>query len=308
MKRLIAIVGPTAAGKSRLAIDLARAFDGEIVSADSRQVYRYLDIGTAKSPPQELAMVKHHLIDVVNPDDGFSLAQYQEMANKAIDDIQRRGKLPLLVGGSGLYVWAVLEGWNIPRVPPDIKLRQRLEEMAARDGAEVLCQELARIDPAAAARIDKRNIRRIIRAIEVARGAGEAFSRLRGKQPSPYLSLMIGLTAERAELYRRIDLRVDKMIENGLVAEVRSLIDRGYSLELPAMSGIGYRQIGRHISGELDIKAAVQQIKFENHRFVRRQQNWFKPKDSRIHWLDITDDRMEEKATALVTGFTGRDM
>ncbi|MES0278340.1 MAG: tRNA (adenosine(37)-N6)-dimethylallyltransferase MiaA [Dehalococcoidales bacterium] len=308
MKRLIAIVGPTAAGKSRLAIDLARAFDGEIVSADSRQVYRYLDIGTAKSPPEELAMVKHHLIDVVNPDDGFSLARYQEMANEAIDDIQRRAKLPLLVGGSGLYVWAVLEGWNIPRVAPDIELRQRLEEMAARDGAEGLCRELARIDPAAAARIDKHNIRRIIRAIEVARGAGEAFSRLKDKQPPSYRSLMIGLTAERTELYRRIDLRVDKMIENGLVAEVRSLIDRGYSLELPAMSGIGYRQIGRHISGELDIEAAVQQIKFENHRFVRRQQNWFKPKDSRIHWLDITDDRMEEKAAALVTGFTGRDM
>ena len=308
MKRILAIVGPTAAGKSRLAIDLARAFDGEIISADSRQVYRYLDIGTAKSSPEELAMVRHHLIDVVNPDDGFSLAQYQEMTNKAIDDIQRRGKLPLLVGGSGLYVWAVLEGWNIPRVPPDIKLRQGLEEMAARDGTEGLCQELARIDPAAAARIDKRNIRRIIRAIEVARDAGESFSRLRGKQPPPYPSLVIGLTAERAELYRRIDLRVDKMIENGLMAEVRSLIDRGYSLELPAMSGIGYRQIGRHISGELDIEAAVQQIKFENHRFVRRQQNWFKPKDSRIHWLDITDDRMEEKAAALVTGFTGRDM
>jgi len=308
MKRLIAIVGPTAAGKSRLAIDLARTFDGEIVSADSRQVYHYLDIGTAKSPPEELALVRHHLIDVVEPDDCFSLAQYQEMANKAIDDIQRRGKLPLLVGGSGLYVWAVLEGWNIPRVPPDMKLRQRLEEMAARDGAEGLYRELARIDPEAAARIDKRNIRRIIRAIEVTRGAGEAFSRLKGKRPPPYRSLMIGLTAERAELYRRIDLRVDKMIENGLVAEVRSLIDRGYSLELPAMSGIGYRQIGRHIRGELGLEAAVQQIKFENHRFVRRQQNWFKPRDKRIHWFDITDDKMDEKVIVVATEFIGRDM
>ncbi len=303
MKRLIAIVGPTAAGKSRLAIDLARAFDGEIVSADSRQVYRYLDIGTAKSPPEELAMVKHHLIDVVNPDDGFSLAQYQDMANKAIDDIQRRGKLPLLVGGSGLYVWAVLEGWNIPRVAPDIKLRRRLEEMVARDGAEGLYRELTTVDPEAAARIDKRNIRRLIRAIEVTRGTGEAFSKLQGKRPPSYRSLMIGLTAERTELYRRIDLRVDKMIENGLVDEVRSLIDRGYSLELPAMSGIGYRQIVQHIRGELDIKAAVQQIKFENHRFLRRQQNWFKSGDSRIHWFDITDDKMEGQVTALVTEF-----
>jgi tRNA dimethylallyltransferase len=229
MNRLIAIVGPTAAGKSRLAINLARAFDGEIVSADSRQVYRYLDIGTAKSPPRELAMVRHHLIDVVNPDDCFNLAQYQEMANQAIEDIQKRGKLPLLVGGSGLYVWTVLEGWNIPRVPPDMKLRQRLEEMAARDGAEGLFRELARIDPEAAARIDKRNVRRVIRAIEVTASTGEAFSGLKGKRPPPFHSLIIGLTAERAELYRRIDLRVDKMIENGLVAEVRSLIDRGYT-------------------------------------------------------------------------------
>jgi tRNA dimethylallyltransferase len=308
MKRLLAIVGPTAAGKSRLAIDLARAFDGEIVSADSRQVYRYLNIGTAKSPPQELAMVKHHLIDVVNPDDSFSLAQYQEMANKAVDDIQRRGKLPLLVGGSGLYVWAVLEGWNIPRVPPDIKLRQSLEETVARDGADGLYLELTRVDPEAAGRIDKRNIRRLIRAIEVIRGTGEAFSKLQGKRPPSYPSLMIGLTAERAELYRRIDLRVDKMIENGLVDEVRSLIDRGYSLELPAMSGIGYRQIVQHIRGELDIKAAVQQIKFENHRFLRRQQNWFKPRDSRIHWFDITDVKMEGQVAALVTEFIGRNM
>jgi len=308
MKRLIAIVGPTAVGKSRLAIDLARAFNGEIVSADSRQVYRYLNIGTAKSPPKELALVKHHLINVINPDDDYSLAQYQEMAKEAIDDIQQRGKLPLLVGGSGLYVWAVLEGWNIPRVPPNFELRQSLEETVARDGADGLYRELTRIDPEAAARIDKRNIRRLIRAIEVIRGTGEAFSKLQGKRPPSYPSLMIGLTAERAELYRRIDLRVDKMIETGLVDEVRSLMDRGYGLELPAMSGIGYRHIVRHIRRELDIKTAVQQIKFENHRFLRRQQNWFKARDSRIHWFDITDAKMEGQVTALVTEFIGRDM
>jgi tRNA dimethylallyltransferase len=307
MNMLIAIVGPTAAGKSRLAIELARAFDGEIVSADSRQVYRYLNIGTAKSSSEELALVRHHLIDVVEPDVCFSLAQYQEMASKALDDIQQRGKLPLLVGGSGLYIWAVLEGWNIPRIPPDMKLRRRLEKMAARDGAEGLYRELVRVDPEAAARIDKRNTRRLIRAIEVTMGAGKAFSKLIGKQPPPYRSLIVGLTAPRAELYRRIDLRVDKMIENGLVDEVRSLIDKGYRLELPAMSGIGYRQISRHINGELDLEAAVQQIKFENHRFVRRQQNWFKPKDSRIHWFDFTDGTMKEQATVLVAEFIGGD-
>jgi tRNA dimethylallyltransferase len=307
MKTLIAIVGPTATGKSRLAIELARAFNGEIVSADSRQVYRYLNIGTAKSPSDELAIVRHHLIDVIDPDVCFSLARYQEMASKAIDDIQRRGKLPLLVGGSGLYIWAVLEGWTIPRVPPDMMLRRKLEKIAARDGTEGLYRELAQVDPEAAARIDKRNIRRLIRAIEVTTGAGKAFSKLIGKQPPPYRSLLIGLTAPRAKLFRRIDLRVDKMIENGLVDEVRSLIEKRYSLDLPAMSGIGYRQIVRYINGELDLKTAIQQIKYENHRFVRRQQNWFKPRDNRIHWFDITDGTMEEKATALVAEFISRD-
>ncbi len=175
MNHLVVIVGPTATGKSRLALSLAQAFNGEIVSADSRQVYRHMDIGTAKPSLPELSIIPHHLVDIINPDGNFSLAQYQELAYQAIEDIQRREKLPLLVGGSGLYVWAVVEGWQIPKVPPDQKLRRSLEEKAEGGRGGELYQELVRIDPVAAQKINPRNVRRVIRALEVTMAAGVTF-------------------------------------------------------------------------------------------------------------------------------------
>jgi tRNA dimethylallyltransferase len=302
MNRLLAVVGPTGVGKSRLALHLAQAFDGEIVSADSRQLYRYMDIGTAKPTREELSLVPHHLIDIVSPDQDFSLAQYQQLAYEAIADIQKRGKLPILVGGSGLYVWAVLEGWEIPKVAPDLKLRHRLEGA----GKEELYQELARVDPVAAQRIDPRNIRRIIRALEVYKGAEIPISRLQLKAKTLPDTLIIGLTADRAELYRRIDLRVDEMIGLGLVDEVKGLVAKGYNFSLPAMSGIGYKQIGMYLRGELTLAAAIQQIKFETHRFVRHQYNWFRRKDDRIRWFDIEKESDSQMRT-VVTGFTGNN-
>ena len=287
MNHLVAIVGPTGVGKSRLALRLAQAFDGEIVSADSRQAYRYVDIGTAKPSQDELSLVSHHLIDIVNPDEDFSLAQYQQLAYRAIGDIQRRHKLVLLVGGSGLYVWSVLEGWGIPQVAPDSEFRHSLEEKVARVGKDELYEELARVDPIAAQGIDPRNVRRTIRALEVHRRAEIPFSQLRRKTAPPFSSLMIGLTTDRAELYRRIDLRVDEMIERGLVGEIKRLMSRGYDFNLPAMSGIGYEQIGMFLRGELTLAAAIQQIKFETHRLVRHQYSWFRLKDDRIKWFDI---------------------
>ena len=305
INHLVAIVGPTGVGKSGLALKLTQAFNGEIVGADSRQVYRYLDIGTAKPGPRELSIAPHHLINIVNPDEDFSLAQYQELAYRAIDSIIKHRRLPLLVGGSGLYIWSVLEGWGIPQVPPDRELRYSLEEKAARVGRDELYRELMAADPIAAQRIDRRNVRRIIRALEVTRGAGVAFSQLQRKQPPPYDTLIIGLTADRAELYRRIDLRVDKMIEKGLVAEVQRLVSMGHSLDLPAMSGIGYRQIGMFLKGEISLEAAIRQIKFESHRLVRHQYNWFKLRDERIHWFDIGDE-IEGPITALVKEFVSK--
>ncbi|MFC2015164.1 tRNA (adenosine(37)-N6)-dimethylallyltransferase MiaA [Chloroflexota bacterium] len=305
MNPLISIVGPTAAGKSRLAISLAQQLNGEIVSADSRQVYRYMDIGTAKSSRQELSIVPHHLIDIINPDEDFSLAQYQRLAYQAIGDIQKREKLPIIAGGSGLYVWAVLEGWGIPEVPPDLELRRKLGARAASGETNALYQELVEVDPAAARRIDPRNVRRLVRALEVSRNADSIFSKLQSREAPPYDIQIIGLTAERAELYRRIDTRVDKMIEQGLVEEVKKLVDRGYKLSLPAMSGIGYRQIGMFLNGDLTLEDATKQTKTETHRFVRRQYNWFRLSDDRINWFDITSS-FEAEVSELVSRFISK--
>jgi len=302
VNHLVAIVGPTATGKSKLAFRLAQTLNGEIVSADSRQVYRHMDIGTAKPTGEELSLVPYHLIDIINPDENFSLAQYQHLAYKAINDIQQCHKLALLVGGSGLYVWSVLDGWKIPEVPPDPEFRRSLEEKAARGRTSEIYQELARVDPAAAQRVDQRNARRIIRALEVHRGTQTTFSQLQRKESPLFNTLIIGLTADRAELYRRIDLRVDEMIKQGLVNEVEKLVNTGYDFNLPAMSGIGYKQIGMFLRGELTSAAAVQQIKFETHRFVRQQYSWFRLKNDRIQWFDI-QNRVESEITTLVAEF-----
>jgi len=306
MNRLVAIVGPTAIGKSRLALRLARTFGGEIVNADSRQVYRYMDTGTAKPTPEELALVPHHLINITNPDESFSLAQYQELAYRAINDIHQRRKLPLLEGGSGLYVWTVVEGWQIPRVPPRPELRKKLEAKAAAIGAEKLYQELVAIDPAAAQKIDPRNVRRVIRALEVYEQTSTPFSRFQRKQAPPFASLIIGLTCDRAELYHRIDERVDRMMAQGLVREVEKLVKMGYDFKLSAMSTIGYKQIGMHLRGELSLEEAVQQVKYETHRFVRHQYAWFRLKDDRIKWFNILYP-FEAEVESLVADFLQSD-
>ncbi len=300
----MAIVGPTAVGKSRLALHLAKTFDGEIVSADSRQVYRCMDVGTGKPSLEELALVPHHLISIADPDEDFTLARYQALAYEAITDIQGRGKLPLLVGGTGLYVRAVLEGWQIPRAAPDPAYRHSLESRAAQGGAEEVYSMLVAIDPEAARKIDRRNVRRVIRALEVYRQTDVLFSRLQRKEAPSFHSFIVGLTAERAELYRRVDERVDQMIRRGLVEEVRGLAKAGYGFNLPSMSSIGYREIGLFLTGDLALAEAIQQIKFETHRFVRHQYAWFHLGDKRIHWFDVqkhTDAEIERA----VAGFVG---
>ncbi|MFC1993796.1 tRNA (adenosine(37)-N6)-dimethylallyltransferase MiaA [Chloroflexota bacterium] len=301
MSLLIVILGPTAIGKSKLALELCQKFSGEIVSADSRQVYRYMDIGTAKPSQADQALIPHHLIDVVDPDQNFSLALYQKMTLEAIFDIERRGKLPFLVGGSGLYVWSIVEGWRLPQIPPDLDLRRELEERARVEGSEAIYRELEALDHTAAERIDPRNIRRVIRALEVSR-QGVPFSQLAGKQPF-FHPLIIGLNTERVDLYRRIDTRVDNMIRKGLLKETEGLVGRGYGFDTPAMSGLGYRQVGSFLRGGIDLPAAIEKIKFETHRFARRQYNWFRSGDKRIHWFDIRND-FEEKGYTLVKNFS----
>ena len=303
MSRLIAIVGPTAVGKSALAIRLAQVFDAEIVSADSRQVYRYVDIGTAKPSPEERALVPHHLIDVVDPDEDFSLTLYQEMAYRVVEDINRRGRLALLVGGSGLYVQAVIRGLRIPSAAPDPELRRSLEEKAAGEGYMALYKELEQVDADAARKIDPRNARRVIRALEVCYITGLPFSQLQMSEPL-FQTFVIGLTTAREDLYRRIDDRVDSMIERGLVQEVQALLERGYSLDLPSLSGLGYKQIGHYLQGEIELDTVVQRIKYETHRFARHQYAWFRPRDERIHWFDVRNG-VEKPIQYLVQEFLG---
>jgi tRNA dimethylallyltransferase len=300
VRKLIAVVGPTAMGKTALGIRLARAIDGDIVGADSRQVYRRMDIGTAKPTPEERAMAPCHLLDVVDPDEPFSLAQYLELATAALDDIWARGRQPLLVGGSGQYVWALLEGWTVPRLPPQPELRRALEERAAEEGPEALHRELARVDQRAAAGIDPRNVRRVIRALEVYQATGRPISFWQEKAPPSWETLVLGLTCPRDELYRRIDARVDGMIEAGLVDEVRGLLAMGYSRELPSMSGIGYREVSQHLAGELDLSTAVERIKTATHRLARQQATWFRRDDSRIRWIDVSLGDPFQKAERLL--------
>ena len=287
MNKLIAIIGPTGIGKTKLSIQLASRFDGEIINADSRQIYRHMDIGTAKPIGEELAAVPHHLVDIIEPDKEFSLAEYQQLTDKTIHDIQARGKIPFFVGGSGLYVLAVLEGWVVPKVAPDVLFRQGLEKRAELGQGDDLYRELKQIDPSAAEKIDPHNIRRVIRALEVNKLSDSTFSHLQKKQPPRFQTLIIGLTAERKELYRRADERVDNMLKQGFVDEVSKLLKMGYNLTLPSMSSIGYREIGQYLSGGMTLEEAVYKIKTGTHRFIRHQYAWFRLKDERIKWFDI---------------------
>jgi tRNA dimethylallyltransferase len=297
---LVAVVGPTASGKSDLALRLALTFDGEIVGADSRQVYRYMDAGTAKPSAADRARVAHWLIDVVDPDADFSLAQYLDLAREALDGVCRRGRVPFLVGGTGQYVWALIEGWQVPRIPPDRELRRSLEERAQRDGIDALYSELVAIDAGAAARIDPRNLRRVVRALEVRYLTGEAMSSVATKLQPDFQPLILAIDRPRAELYRRIDERVDRMLESGLVDEVRSLLERGYGCDLPPMSGIGYRQVCAYVRGEMTLPEVAGKMKTESHRLARMQYTWFHRDDPRIRWLDASAGDVYEKAAVLV--------
>lgn len=287
---LVVIVGPTAVGKTLKAIQLAELMDGEIVSADSRLFYTGMDIGTAKPSASERARVRHHLIDVAEPDQTWSIAVFQQSAKKAIDEIHSRGKLPFLVGGSGQYVHSVTKGWTPPSVKPNHELRAELENLAKVNSPSWLHEKLVLLDPSAAERIDPRNVRRTIRALEVILTSGHRFSELKGKNPSPYFLVQIGLTLPRPELYKRIDARIDEMFEHGLLLEVKALLAKGYSSELPTMSAIGYRESLKILKGQLTEEEGKIQMRKSTRIFVRRQANWFKENDFEIKWFDAGTD------------------
>jgi len=288
--KVLALVGPTAVGKTELGIALAEALGGEVISADSRQVYRYMDIGTAKPTPEQRAKVPHHMIDVVLPDQYFSAGEYARLAAEAIQDVARRGKVPIVVGGSGLYLSALFDGLFEERAR-NPALRQALRERAQREGPEALHLELRKVDPEAAARIHPHDLQRIVRALEVYRTTGRPISAWQKERRPPLKAQVtwVGLDMERSELYRRIDLRVEEMVERGLVDEVRTLIGMGYGPELPALRTVGYKEVFPYLEGKRGLEETIAQIKRNTHSYARRQLIWFR-RDPRIKWLDAGTD------------------
>lgn len=277
-------------GKSSLGIQIAKEFGGEIINADSRQIYKFMDIGTAKPSTEQRKLATHHLIDIILPHEPYSVAIYQKTAKEILSEIQSRDRLPILVGGSGQYIWSLIEDWSIPNIEPNITFREKMMLQARESGPVKLYEQLKNIDPETANKILPNNIRRIIRALEIFYETGQKPSQIKTRGKLPFPVLLIGLTEVREKLYTLINSRTDEMIESGFVEEVRQLLSKGYTLELPSMSSIGYKQIGKYLQNEISLDEAIQQIKFETHRFARGQYAWFHLNDNRIKWFNVHDD------------------
>lgn len=297
---LLVIMGPTAVGKTRLALGLARRLSGEIISADSAQVYRYMDIGTDKPDAATLAAIPHHLVSIRDPDEEFSVADFQRLAQAAIADIAARGRIPIMAGGTGLYIRAVVRGYVFPAGGRDPDLRRRLQAEAEEAGAAALHRRLATLDPEAAARIDARNVRRVVRALEVVLRTGVPISRWQvlTAGTGPYDALLIGLTRDRDDLYRRIEARVEDQLQRGLVEEVRRLVDRGYHPGLPAMQALGYKEVAAHLTGAYPYEEMVRVLKRNTRRYAKRQWTWFR-RESGVIWFNLSEEDEEAVITAI---------
>ena len=300
--RVLFIVGPTASGKTAASLELATRAHIEIVNADSRQVYRGMSVGTGKPTLAELASVSHHLVDVAAPDERYNLARFLSEARAAIDDIASRGATPVVVGGTGQYVWGLVEGWRTPAVPPNPRLRAELAEDARERGPQALHERLRAVDPGSAAAIDPRNVRRVVRALEVWHETGAPFSRQRRRSPPGFEPVLLGIAPERAALRQRADDRVDAMLNGGWPEEVRELLNAGYGPELPSFSSVGYREVAAYLQGSMTLDATAEQVKSATHRLIRRQATWFKATDERIAWspdagsLTARASRLTERA------------
>lgn len=289
--RLIAIVGATASGKSDAAVLIAQQLVGEVINADSRLFYRGMEIGTATPPLETLRKVPHHLVGFLEPHDRFSLAEFLSLAEDRVQEVQDRGNLPVLTGGTGQYVWGLLEGWQVPAIPPDEALRAELEQELAEHGVDALYARLQEQAPEVAASTDGKNHRRVIRALE--RVAAGTEQDTRKAQDPDYDSLIIGLHVEREELHHRITERVDRMLAAGWVEEIKRLVDSGVDFSSPALSAIGYREIAAVLAGEITLEEARERTIRATNRLVRHQNNWFKQSDDRITWVDVTDSDLE---------------
>ena len=287
-KKILVIVGPTASGKTRMAVELAKAHNGEVVSADSMQIYRRMDIGTAKPTAEEMDGVPHHMIDVADPEEDFSVARYVELASACVDDILARGKLPIVAGGTGLYVDSLLSGRTFAAFSPESALRKELEEELAERGGEAMLEELSRVDPEAAARLHPNDHKRIVRALEVYRSTGKTISehnRETQALPPRYEALTIGLNfQDRADLWARIDARVDQMAADGLEREVRELLSSGLSPRCTAMQAIGYKEFVAAVEGDMTWREAEELVKLRSRQYAKRQLTWFR-RSRDTHWL-----------------------
>lgn len=305
-KKLITVLGPTAGGKTTWSLELAKKYNGEVVNCDSRQIYKWMNVGTAKEPGKwknlnkrrayVIEGIPHYLIDFLTPDVDFSVAEFQRRAIRRIKEIQRRGKVPFLVGGTGLYIKAVVDNMKIPQVKANQNLRDSLE---TKDNEE-LWHLLGRMDPGALKVVDPQNKRRIIRALEVCILTGKPFSEQRGMGVPIFETLQIGIRVPREELQGRINRRVQHMLERGLINEVKLLRNKGYKWDAPGMSGIGYKEMGNYIRGHMDLQEATELLRRNTSRYSRRQETWFK-RDHRIKWID---DR--KKAHKVVSEFLNK--
>ncbi|MCW3490715.1 tRNA (adenosine(37)-N6)-dimethylallyltransferase MiaA [Dethiobacter alkaliphilus] len=288
MEKLLVIVGPTAVGKTAVAIEVAKKLGGEIISADSVQVYRGLDIGAAKPSREEREAVVHHLLDIVDPADNYTVADFQEDAKKAIADITNRGKLPILVGGTGLYVRAVVHGFSFSESGMDEEYRAGLHREAEQHGPQYLHGKLAAVDPEAAEKLHPNDLRRVIRALEVYRQSKRPISHQVDKTSDEpiYDTVQFGLTMPRELLYRRIEKRVDSMLDAGLVDEVRNLLNEGVPPEAKSLQSLGYKQIVAYLTGQISLEEAIRLIKRDTRRFAKRQLTWFR-RDEDLIWLDM---------------------
>lgn len=288
---VIVIVGPTAVGKSKLAVELASIINGEIISADSMQIYKDMEIGTAKLTKDEMIsnnglFIKHHLIDIIDPKDNFSVADYQKLARATIKNIQKKGKKPILVGGTGLYINAVIYDYEFENLTVDINLRNKLQNEVKEYGSEYIYNKLVKIDPASANKIHPNNIKRIVRALEYYYKTGKLISDNDNKNKNYFNSYIIGLYCKRSLLYENINKRVDKMLQNGLVNEVKKLLYKNVDVKSTSMQGLGYKEIAEYIQGKLSYNDAVEVIKRDTRRYAKRQLTWFR-KDNRVNWIEI---------------------
>jgi tRNA dimethylallyltransferase len=302
-EKLVVIIGPTAVGKTKLSIEIAKQYNGEIISGDSMQIYKGMDIGTAKIKPEEMEGIKHHLIDIRSPEEDFSAAEFQKIVREKIKDITNRNKLPIIVGGTGLYIQAAIFDYHFSDAPTDPGFRQKLEKRAELEGNQVLHDELAEIDPQSTIEIHPNNVRRVIRALEIYHCTGRTKEEIKQNQSPELLfdTALIGLTMDREALYDRINKRVDIMIDEGLVNEVTNLYNNGLK-DCQSIQAIGYKEIYEYLDGHVTLAEAIEQLKQNSRRYAKRQLTWFRNKMD-VKWYDMGDGENFEKKIAEISAY-----